>query len=470
MIHTMELFNGFWLIQKVFPGRLVSLFLILHLGLIPLVSQSGEPLTRDQVLEQAQSNIEIYRKSDAVLRLVNSKGSPVMGAKVEIVQETQDFLFGAILFDLVWDRGMSAERETLLKERFAGLFNLAILPFYWDSYESVPGHPRWDLIEPALEWCLEQGITCKGHPLGWTHEVGIPDEVLDLSVEDAEMMLHARIMENVIGFRNRITLWDVVNEPVNTVSWEMGHSDRSKEHRYRHDIPLEELAGWVERAYKTAYRANPDNQYILNEFKQIADPEIRQRFYDFTQELLERGTPIQGLGLQAHEPRDEWYDPVDVWNTLELYASFGLPLHITEFSPQSGGAPITGGTREGTWTPETQAEFVEEMYRIWFGHPSVVSINWWGISDANSWLPGAGFLDEELGSKPAYEVLKRLIKEEWMTPPLQQISEADGTIHFRGFHGKYLLVATLADGSTRRLNFQLTSAVKGPNEVTLVID
>ena len=166
MIHTMELFNGFWLIQKVFPGRLVSLFLILHLGLLPLVSQSGEPLTRDQVLEQAQSNIEIYRKSDAVLRLVNSKGSPVMGAKVEIVQETQDFLFGAILFDLVWDRGMSAERETLLKERFAGLFNLAILPFYWDSYESVPGHPRWDLIEPALEWCLEQGITCKGHPLG----------------------------------------------------------------------------------------------------------------------------------------------------------------------------------------------------------------------------------------------------------------------------------------------------------------
>jgi GH35 family endo-1,4-beta-xylanase len=403
-----------------------------------------------------------------VIHLVDTQGTPVKGATVEIVQETQDFLFGAILFDLVWDRGMSPEREALLKERFAGLFNLAILPFYWDSYESVPGHPRWDLIEPALDWCMEQGITCKGHPLGWTHEVGIPDEVLDLSVEDAEMLLHARIIENVIGFRDRITLWDVVNEPVNTVSWELGHQDRSKEHRYGRNIAVPELAGWVERAYKAANRANPDNQYILNEFRQIADPEVRRRFYDLTSELLERGTPIQGLGLQAHEPRDEWFDPVDAWETLELYASFGLPLHITEFSPQSAGAPITGGYREGNWTPGTQAEFTEEMYRIWYGHPSVVSINWWGISDANSWLPGGGFLDEELNSKPAYEVLKKLIKEEWMTPRFQTNTDRDGTLQFRGFHGKYLLVATMPDGSTRRMNFHLSD--KGPNEVTLKIE
>jgi GH35 family endo-1,4-beta-xylanase len=390
------------------------------------------------------------------------------GVQVKIEQTTQDFLFGAILFDLVWDRGMGPEREQLLKERFSGLFNLAVLPFYWNSYEPEAGHPRWDLIEPALQWCLDNGITCKGHPLGWTHEVGIPDDVLDLSLEESETLLHARIMENVTGYRDRITMWDVVNEPVNTVSWEMAHGDRSKEHRYRNDIPLTELTGWVESAYKTAYKANPDNQYILNEFRQIADPVIRQRFYDFTVELLERGTPIQGLGLQAHEPRDEWFDPVDVWETLEMYSALGLPLHITEFSPQSGGVPITGGYRTGNWTQETQATFTEEMYRIWFGHPSVVSINWWGISDANSWLPGAGFLDGELGSKPAYEVLKRLIREEWMTPVIHAESDGDGILQFRGFHGKYLVAATSAEGTTTRLDIHLSAA--GPNRWTLELE
>jgi endo-1,4-beta-xylanase len=447
--------------------RFICPLLLLPAFMLPLRAQSGSNLTRDAVMKQAAANVEQYRKSEALIRLVDPEGRPVQGATLEITQQTQDFLFGAILFDLVWDQDMSPEREQLLKERFSGVFNLSILPFYWDSYEHRPGHPRWDLIEPALQWCMEHGITCKGHPLGWTHPVGIPDDVLDLSLEDSELMLHSRIIENVIGFRDRITLWDVVNEPVNTVSWEMGQMDRSKEHRYRNDIPLQELAGWVERAYKTAYRANPDNQYILNEFKQIADPMIRQRFYDFTKELLERDTPIKGLGLQAHEPRDEWFDPVDVWETLDMYSEFGLPLHITEFSPQSGGAAITGGYRIGNWTPETQAEFAEEMYRIWFGHPSVVSINWWGISDANSWLPGGGFLDENLGPKPSYEVLKRLIKEEWMTPVLHLTTDSDGTIRFRGFHGKYRLVATTPEGSTRRFEFHLSG--EGPNEWSMEV-
>ncbi len=200
--------------------------------------------------------------------------------------------------------------------------------FCWGAFEPVAGHPRWEKIEPVLEWCLENGITCKGHPLGWTHEIGLPDYVLDLSLEESETLLEARIIENVTGFRDRITLWDVVNEPVNTVSWEMAHQDKSKEHRYRTDIPVNNIADWVENAYKTAHKANPGNEYILNEFRQFADPEIRQRFYDFTAELLKRETPISGLGLQAHEPRDEWFDPVDVWETLELYKEFDLPLHI----------------------------------------------------------------------------------------------------------------------------------------------
>jgi len=445
--------------------RMLVLMLLPGATILQLRAQTDEGWTPEKVLQQAAENVEKYRKSDASVQLLDENSEPLAGVRVEIEQETQDFLFGAILFDLVWDREMSPEREQLLKERFAGLFNMAILPFYWGSYEPVPGHPRWDLIEPALEWCLEQGITCKGHPLGWTHQVGIPDEVLDLSLEDAEMMLHARIIENVIGFRDRITLWDVVNEPVNTVSWELGHQDRSKAGRYGREIPVQELTGWVERAYKTAYRANPGNQYILNEFRQIADPAVRKRFYDFTEELLDKETPIHGLGLQAHEPRDEWFDPVDVWETLELYAQFGLPLHITEFSPQSDGAPITGGYREGSWTRETQAEFTEEMYRIWFGHPSVVSINWWGISDANSWLPGAGFLDEDLGSKPAYEVLKKLIKEEWITPDMQLTADSEGTIRFRGFHGKYRLVATSPDGTTKRYEIHVTP--ERENEIML---
>lgn len=429
------------------------------------LSQSQTPLTEAQVLALAEENIENYRKSDAQIKVVDARGEPLKDVSLKIVQETQDFLFGALAFDLVWEEEMDAGRRALFKERFSELFNLALLPFYWGAYEPEAGHPRWERIDPIVEWCLENGITPKGHPLAWTHEIGLPDYVLEMTLEESENLLHSRIIENVVGYRDRITLWDVVNEPINTVSWEMAHRDKSKRYRYRTDLPLEELAGWVEDAYKTAHRANPDNAYILNEFKQIADPVIRQRFYDFTALLLERGTPIAGLGLQAHEPRADWYDPVDVWESLELYKTFGLPLHITEFSPQSGGAEITGGYRTGTWTPETQAEFAESMYRICFGHPSVVSINWWAFSDANAWLPGAGFVDSTFAPKPVFHTLKKLIKEEWMTPETELVTDQHGKALFRGFHGKYRVIVTTPDGESFHHTVHVTAS--GDNRFTL---
>jgi len=237
----------------------------------------------------------------------------------------------------------------------------------------------------------------------------------------------------------------------------MAHKDKTKDHRYRSDIPLEDLADWVEGAYKTAHKANPDNEYILNEFRQIADTTIRQRFYDFTQILLDRQTPVTGLGLQAHEPRADWFDPVEVWKTLELYSEFHLPLHITEFIPQSGGAQITGGYKSGKWTPETQAKYAETMYRIWFGHPSVVSINWWAFSDNGSWLPGGGFLTGDLQPKPAYLTLRKLIKEEWMTQEFDALTDGRGEFQFRGFYGKYELVATLPNGTNKLFSFHLVN-------------
>jgi len=441
------------------------LILAIQTGMFHIQAQTTPEPTLEEIMQLAGENIDRYRKGDMLIRLVDSEGNPLKGVDLEIRQNSQDFLFGALAFDLVRDK-IEPEEEAHFKERFSELFNFAIFPFYWGGFEPIAAHPRWDRIDPVLDWCLENGITCKGHPLGWTHELGLPDYVLEMSLEESELLLKARIIENVIGFKDRITLWDVVNEPINTVSWEMAHQDKSKKHRYRTDLPLEEIADWVEIAYKTAHKANPDNEYILNEFKQIADPEIRQRFYDFTKLLLDRQTPITGLGIQAHEPREDWFDPVEVWKTLEQYAGFGLPLHITEFIPQSAGAEITGGYRSGQWTPDVQAEYTELMYRLWFGHPSVVSINWWGFSDANSWQPGGGFLTDEMKPKPAFHTLKKLIKEEWMTPDILSETDRYGECTFRGFHGGYEVKATLKDGTSKTFTFYLE---KESSEVQLAM-
>jgi len=404
-----------------------------------------------QYLQAADQNIERYRKSDAVLQFTDSLDKPFQHATVRIRQTSQDFLFGCIIFPLVRSAGSDMYRPELFKQRFKDLFNFAIFPFYWSAYEPVAGREQWQRLLPVLEWARQNGITPKGHPLAWTHTAGTPNWLLQMPDDVTGDILKSRIMRIVNGYRDDIHLWDVVNEPVNTVTWDAAIQDKSNSNsnRYGKNMPIEAIADWVEPCYRWAHQANPQATLILNEFNQMVMPDVRQRFYDLVTELKRRGTPISGLGLQAHEPERGryWYSPKQVWDTINLYAEFGYPIHITEFIPQSSGKPIEGNWRSGQWTPEAQADFAEEMYRLFFGNPAVVSVNWWGLSDRFSWQEGGGLIDEDYNPKPVYTRLRHLIHQEWTTGPLDRQLDRDGTVKFRGFHGKYEVVVTTAGGA-----------------------
>jgi GH35 family endo-1,4-beta-xylanase len=254
----------------------------------------------------------------------------------------------------------------------------------------------------------------------------------------------------------------VVNEPVNTVPWDIAMKDTSNSDFIRYNTSgntTERIVPWVEKAYNWANDANPDGHYILNEFFTLAIPAVRQRFYDLIRELKKRNVPVKGIGIQAHEPRDMWFSPVEMYKTFDLLSEFNLPIHITELHAQSSGKPIAGW-REGKWTEEAQAEFAEQFYTLAFGYPSVRSITWWGLSDRNSWLPGGGLLDKDYNPKPIYNRLSKLIREDWMTKNMILNTEKSGTISFRGFFGNYSIKVTSADGTKKTFSAHLTEGAE----------
>ncbi len=420
-----------------------------------------------EYLARAKAGIERYRKGDAALQIVDAQGRALSGVKVEINQVSQDFLFGNIVFELALFEPAGFAKADEFKARFKALFNLAVLPFYWGPYEETPGHPAWQRNEAALAWCLANGITCKGHPLAWTSPAGTPGWLLQLPEASTEAALQARIQSLVMGYKGRIALWDVVNEAANTIPWDRAIQDKTNADSVRYQVrgvSPEQVVPWVDRAFRWAQEANPDAHYILNEYFTLAVPEVRERFRAIIAELMKSGAPVKGIGIQAHEPREMWFSPVEVYKTFDLYAQFGLPIHITELIPQSSGKAITGW-REGTWTQQAQAEFAEQFYTLAFGHPAVASINWWGLSDANIWLPGGGLLDADYEPKPVYNTLMRLIKKEWMTRDLSLQSDAKGELAFRGFWGDYEITVTKADGS--RQSFRRHLGEKGERRWTL---
>ena len=434
--------------------RKSSVFLLLQALLI--FSVYSQPANvkevEERMLSEARDNIEQFRKGDVTVQFVDENGKPITNVEVEVVQETHDFLFGCIIFDLM--RGDKIYREELFKQRFKGLFNFAIFPFYWPGYERQQGMPQWEKMLPVIDWCKANGITTKGHPLVWACRSGVPLWLAGYPVDETEELSKARVTNIVRGFKDKIDIWDVVNEPVNVKTWRHKIENLEDEHDWGVKDEIQAVTDYVEDALQWTNSANPKATLIINEFNTIALKDVRTRFDELLKELESREAPISGIGIQAHEPRQEWYPPEAVWETFDLYAKYGHPIHITELHPQSSGVEITGGWRTGKWTSEAQTEFTEQFVRLCFGHPSVASINWWGFSDRNIWLPGGGLVDEEYQPKPVYNMLDKLINEEWRSNLTAEL-DGEGRISFRGFYGKYVLKIKSEGGKVQAFPFHV---------------
>ena len=432
---------------------LLTCFILASQYLFPLNGLSQENRqVEERLLKQADENIEKYRKGDVSIEFKNPDGKSIKNARVEVRQTSHDFLFGCIIFDLLRNEG--PYKQALYKERFKNIFNLAVFPFYWPSYEATQGFPGGDKLLPLLEWCKANGITTKGHPLVWATKSGAPKWLTNYSVAESEELLKSRVLNITSGFRDKIELFDVVNEPINCKTWKHKMENFSDEHDWgmvgndgvRDSISL--IADYVEKALQWAHQGNPKATLLVNEYKTLADKGTRKRYDDLLTELRKRNAPFSGIGIQAHEPQRDFFNPQEVWNTFDLYSRFGVPIYITEFLPVSSGVAITGGYRTGTWTPEVQAEYTEMFVKLCFGHPAVASVNWWGFSDREIWLPGGGLVDAEYRPKPVYLVLDKLINQTWKTNASLQ-TDSQGAVSFRGFYGEYEISLTTTDGKTK---------------------
>ncbi len=88
---------------------------------------------------------------------------------------------------------------------------------------------------------------------------------------------------------------------------------------------------------------------------------------------------------------------------------------------------------------ERQAQEAITHYQTLFAHPLVEGITWWDLSDGK-WLNApAGLLRKDGSSKPAYEELLKLVKEEWWIKPTRFSTDETGEIQFVGFLGDYEL-------------------------------
>ncbi len=398
-------------------------------------------LKNEEKLEKRNAEgIEKYRKGQFSLKLPARAGQ-----KVTVKQKKHAFYFGTTAFML--GSFEKPEKEIQYKEAFAHLFNQAVVPFYWSDFEPIEGHLRMrtdsEFIyrrpapDTCLEFCIEYGIEPKGHCLTWNHFV--PQWLETYSPSRRKEILERRFKEIADEYASKIPSFDIVNESASN---------------YRRGVKTL-FENYDEYGLQLGKKYFPDNIKILNETNKAIwqDYYTEGKYMAFNmqlQDFIRRGVPFDEIGLQYHifrtteemaDPavRDTYLDAEAMLEILDIYDSYGYPMHISEIT-----IPGSGQNAENE---EIQAYLVEKLYKTWFATRNMKSIVWWNLADGYAaYAPlgsnqgenrcGGGLLRFDMRPKPAYEALDNLINKEWNTA-FETVVGENGELSFRGFYGEY---------------------------------
>lgn len=289
---------------------------------------------------------------------------------------------------------------------------------------------QWERADRLVDFAGLHRMDVVGHTLVWHSQVPaglfVDTQGRPLAREALLAKMRAHIETLVGRYKDRVWAWDVVNEAI----------DEGKGWRRSQ---WQQIIGddFMEHAFRFAHVADPKALLLYNDYN-MHNPQKRAFLVNVLNDYLDRGVPIDGVGMQGHVGLR--YPDLAEWErSIETYAAMGLKVHITELDVDvlptlaETGADIANRSaysRENDPWPqglpeamqESLADRYEALFRILLRHrKSVERVTFWGLHDGISWkndFPVRGrtnyplLFDRQMKPKPAYHRLMKLAHAE----------------------------------------------------------
>lgn len=259
-----------------------------------------------------------------------------------------------------------------------------------------------------LAFARSHSLQFRGHPLLW-HKRN-PDWLEDAVRSTRDETLITGFIQKVAGhFRGQVHSWDVVNE---VIAPEDGRPDN-----LRKSFWLDTFGPrYIDIAYHAARAADPGAMLVYNdwgcELGAPANDRFRAATLEFLERALDRGTPIDALGLQGH--MRAFGTPVDqakLRQFLDRVKALGLRILVTEHDVDDSGGPSDVATRDRA-VADASSRFLDVMVDA-----GAVAILTWGLTDRFLASPGwrtrlGGYeprmlpLDSDLRPKPMWHAMR----------------------------------------------------------------
>jgi GH35 family endo-1,4-beta-xylanase len=374
--------------------------------------------------ETAEERIDTLRKGDFTLHITDTAGNPVTDT-VYIRLKKHEFPWGNTV-DKPDNTSVSKWKQAaLLKYYNSGV----VERFKWPYMENTKGNVNYAEVDSVYAWASRVGWDVRAHTLLWggSNSWQMPGWTLSLQGKELYDACETHVRREVGRYKGIIKEYDVMNEPV-------------------HETWLATNAGdsinW--NCFKWANETDSAARLFVNDYNIIVWGSATD-YINKIQQMLNHGAPIGGIGAQGHmEGTINW---TDVKNKLDMVATLGLPIKITEFDMKIDEQNIT---------EKNMASAYGTMMRTCFSHPAVAGFIWWGFVEP-VYRAGSGIFTQDKRPKIAADTVYHLIHEKWSTN-IKVKPEADGTVQFHGFYGDYAIGIKVGDeyevvpASCRKIN------------------
>jgi hypothetical protein len=129
--------------------------------------------------------------------------------------------------------------------------------------------------------------------------------------------------------------------------------------------------------------------------------------------------------------------PYIVQRGLDRLSKFNLPIKITEAFFAAYG------------NDSAMAKEFSEIFPIYFAHPRVEAIVFWGFWEGAHWQPRSALWKKDWTPTLQGQVFRDLVYKKWWTQTEGKVGK-DGTFKTRAFYGDYIITV---NGKSKKVTF-----------------
>jgi endo-1,4-beta-xylanase len=279
----------------------------------------------------------------------------------------------------------NGQYETVVGREFS--YITAEYEMKWNVLEPAPGMSSFGAGDAIAGYAASRGQRIKGHTLIW--HGSSPAWIGALAPADFRAAFERHIRTVVSHYQGRIHAWDVVNEAI------ADDGSGLRDTVYRQKLG----DGYIADAFRLARETDPSARLFYNDYGGEGLNAKANRIYDLVSDLVARGVPIDGIGLQMHVSANNRPTTDAIVSNMRRLAALGLTVHISEMDVRVNNVPGSEQARL-----EAQRAAYYDIVRVCVTEPRCEAVTFWGFTDAHTWIGGDSPLlfDRQYAPKPAY--------------------------------------------------------------------